>query len=106
MKHRDEDHQLTAAGLRHLWRGGQLIEKQDAFPSGGKELGRHPFGLVCFDPGQPSQINRIELHGANVKELIVEIVRDLSDDLRLADTACAPNVQRHTLTYQRMKRLI
>jgi hypothetical protein len=46
------------------------------------------------------------LHGANVKELKVEIVRNLRDDLRLSDAARAPDMQRHTLTDQRMKRLI
>ena len=36
-------HQLVAAGLRHLRSRRQFIEKQDAFPGSGKELGRHPF---------------------------------------------------------------
>jgi len=67
--------------LGHLRRGGQLVEKENAFAAGGKELGRDPFGLIFFDPGQSPQIDRIELHGTNVKELIVEIVRNLSDDL-------------------------
>jgi hypothetical protein len=76
------EHQLIAAGLRHLRRCGQLIEKQNAFSSGGKELGRHPFGLIRCNSRQPPQIDRIELHGAYVEELIVEIVGDLRDDLR------------------------
>jgi hypothetical protein len=62
--------------------------------------------LIILDPRQPSQIDRIELHGANVQELKVEIVRDLRDDLRFADAARAPDMQRHTFANQRMKRLI
>ena len=100
------EYQLVAAGLRHLRRQGQLVEKQNAFSSGRKKLGRHPLGLVCLDPWQSSQIDRIELDGAHVKEVEVEIVRDLRDDLRLADATCAPDMQRHTLPNQRMKRLI
>ena len=46
------------------------------------------------------------MYSANVKELKVEIVRNLRDDLRLADTARAPDMQRHTFTDQRMKRLV
>ena len=72
---------MIAAGLRHLRRGGQLIQKQDALPGSGKKLRRHPFGLVFFDPGQSPQIDRIELHGADIEELIVEIARYLCDDL-------------------------
>jgi hypothetical protein len=100
------EHQLVAPGLRHLRRRGQFIEKENAFPCGGQEFGWHPFGLVCFDSGQPPQIDRIELHGANIKELKGEIVRDLRDDLRFADAARAPDMQRHTFADQRMKRLI
>jgi len=37
------------------------------------------------------------LHGPDVKEFEVEIVRDLRDDLRLADAARAPDMQRHAL---------
>src|ERR1035437_8956957 len=100
------EHQLVAAGLRHLWRRGQLIEKQDAFPTDRKELGRHPLGLVCLDPWQSPQIDRIELDSANVYELKVEIVRHLRDDLRFTDSACTPDVQGHAFADQRMKRLI
>jgi hypothetical protein len=46
------------------------------------------------------------LHGADVKELKVEIVRNLSHDLRFADAARTPDVQRHTFADQRMKRLV
>jgi len=55
--------------------------------------------------GSPAD-QRIELYGANVKEKDVEIARHLSDDLRLADAARAPDVQGHTFTDQRMKRLV
>ena len=37
---------------------------------------------------------------------VFKIVRDLSDDLRFADATCAPDMQRHTFTDQRMKRLV
>ncbi len=63
------EHQLVTTGLRHLRRRRQFIEKENALPGSGKELGRHPLGLVCFDPGQPAQINRIELHGAHIEEV-------------------------------------
>ena len=36
----------------------------------------------------------------------LEIAGDLGNDLRLADAARAPDVQRHTFANQRMKRLI
>jgi hypothetical protein len=62
--------------------------------------------LVRLDPWESPQIDRIELDCADVEELIVEIVRNLRDDLRLADAACAPDMQGHTLTDQRMKRLV
>ncbi len=97
---------MIAACLRHLWRGCQLVEKQNAFPYGGQELGWHPFGLVLFDARQSSKIDWIELHGANVKEVKVEIVRDLRDDLRFADATRAPDMQRHTFADQRMERLV
>jgi hypothetical protein len=62
--------------------------------------------LIRCDPRQPAQIDRIELDGTNIKEVEVEIARDLRYDLRLADTARAPDMQRHTFTDQRMKRLV
>jgi hypothetical protein len=46
------------------------------------------------------------LDGTNVQELKVEIVRDLGNDLRFADAARAPDMQRHTFADQRMKRLV
>src|ERR1035438_7411146 len=72
------EYQLIAAGLRHLRRRGQFIEKQNAFSGGRKKLGRHPLGLVCLDTWQAPQIDRIELDSANVYELKLAIVRDLS----------------------------
>jgi hypothetical protein len=44
------------------------------------------------------------LDGSNIEKLPVEIIRYLSDDLRFADAAGAPDVQRHTLANQRVKR--
>ncbi len=55
---------------------------------------------------ETAQIDRIELYGAHVEESDPEIARHLSDDLRLAAAARAPDVQRHTFTDQRMKRLV
>jgi hypothetical protein len=46
------------------------------------------------------------LHSANVQEIKVEIVRNLGDDLRLADAARALDMQRHTFADQRMKRFV
>jgi hypothetical protein len=41
--------------------------------------------------------DRVKLQGSHV-------VRDLVDDLRLADAACSPDVERHTFADQRMER--
>ena len=98
--------ELVATSLRHLRRRGQLVQKQNAFAISGQELGRNPLGLVRGDAWQPPQINGIELYGANVKEKDVEIARHLSDDLRFADAARAPDVQRHAFTYERMERFV
>ena len=65
-----------------------------------------PIRSGLFDPRQTPQIDRIKLHGANIKEVKVEIVRDLSHDLRFADAARAPDMQWHTFANQRMERLI
>ena len=46
------------------------------------------------------------MYSANVKEVEVEIVRNLRNDLRLAYATCAPDMQGHTLADQRMKRLV
>jgi len=99
-------HELVAAGLSHLRRGGQFIEKENAAAGGGKKLGWNPFRLVLGDPRQSPEINRVELHCPHVKKVIVEIVGDLRDDLRLPNAARAPDVQRHTFADKRMKRLI
>ena len=96
--------QLVAACLRHLRRGGQLVQKEDALPARGQELRRHPLGLVGSDSRQASQIDRIELDGANIEKLPVQIRSNLGDDLRFADAAGAPDVQRHTFADQRMQR--
>jgi hypothetical protein len=99
-------YQLIAAGLRHLRRGGQFIQKQDALARGREKFGRHPLGLVGGDPGQASKIDRIKLYRAHVEKVDAEIVGELGNDLLFADTACTPDMQRHTLADQRMKRFI
>ena len=38
-------------------------------PLDGQELRRHPFGLVRGDPRQTAEIDRIELHRADIEEL-------------------------------------
>jgi hypothetical protein len=48
------EHKLITARLRHLRRGSQLVEKQDALPFGGKKLWWHPFGLVRGNARQPA----------------------------------------------------
>ena len=98
--------ELVAAGLRHLRRRGQLVEKENALAFVGQELGRNPLGLIRCDARQSAQIDRIELNGAHIKKCDSEIARHLGDDLRLADAARAPNVQRYTFADQRMKRLV
>jgi hypothetical protein len=99
-------YQLIAARLGHLRRRGQLIEKEDAFACGGKELGRHPFGLVLGDPRQTPEIDRVELHGPHIEKVVVEVVGDLGNDLGFPDAAGTPDVQGHTFTNQRMERLM
>jgi hypothetical protein len=100
------ENELVAAGLRHLRRRGQLVQKENAFAFVGQELGRNPLGLIRRDARQTAQIDRIELNGAHVKKCDSEIARHLGDDLRLAHAARAPDVQRHTFADQRMKRLV
>ena len=90
----------------HLRRRCQLIEKENAFACGGEKLGRHPFGLVFGDPRQTPKIDRVKLHSPHVEKVVVEIVGDLRDDLRLPNATRAPDVQGHTFGDQRMKRLI
>jgi hypothetical protein len=62
--------------------------------------------LTLDNSGQSPEIDRVKLHSAHVEKVVVEIVGDLRYDLRLANTACAPDVQGHTFADQRMKRLI
>jgi hypothetical protein len=71
------------------------------------ETSGHPLCAVRGDPRQPTQVHRVELHGADVENRIVETLRHLSDDLRFADTTGtpdAPGMQRYTLADQRMER--
>ena len=99
------EHQLIAACLRHLRRRSQFVEKENAFATGRQELRRNPLGSVRGDAGQTAEIDRIELHSPDIEKLPVEIGGNLGNDLRLADAARAPDVQRHTFADQRMKRL-
>ena len=46
------------------------------------------------------------MHCPDVQKVVVEIVGDLGDDLRLPHAARAPDVQGHTFADQRVKRLI
>ena len=64
-------HQLIAARLGHLRRGGQFIKKEDAFACGGEKLGRHPFRLIRCNSREAAQINRVKLHGPYVEKVIV-----------------------------------
>ena len=82
-------HQLIAACLGHLRRRGQFIKKENAFAGGGEKLRWDPFGLVFGDPRQTPEIDRVKLHGPHVEKVVVEIVGDLGDDLRLPDAARA-----------------
>jgi hypothetical protein len=98
--------QLIAARLGHLRSRGQLVEKENAFACGGEKPGGHPFGPVFGDPRQAPKIDRVKLHGPHVEKVVPEIVGNLSNDLRLADAACAPDMRRHTFADQRMERLM
>jgi hypothetical protein len=62
--------------------------------------------LVFGDPRQTPKIDWVKLHGTHVEKVAVEIVGDLGDDLRFANAARTPNMQRHTFADQRVKRLI
>src|SRR5258705_3388343 len=84
LPHTTVEHQLIAGCLRHLRRRSQFVKEQDAFPTGGKELGWWPLGLVGGDAWQAAQIDRIEVPCANIAELALWIVRDLEHDLRFA----------------------
>jgi hypothetical protein len=100
------EHQLVAAGLRHLRRRGQLIEKENAFPSVGRNLGGTHSVWSALIRGSPRRSTGSSCTARTSRKLEVEIVRDLGDDLRLADAARAPDMQRHTFADQRMKRLV
>ena len=100
------EHQLITTGLGHLRRGGQLVEKENALAGIGEKLGGNPFRLILDNSGQSPEIDRVKLHGAHIEKVIVEIVSDLGDNLRLSNAARAPDVERHTFADQRMKRLI
>jgi hypothetical protein len=98
------EHQLIAACLCHLRRGCQLVEKQDALSTCWQKLRRHPLSLIGSNPGKTAQVDRIELDGSDIEKLPVEITRYLGNDLRFADAAGAPDMQRHTLAHQRVER--
>jgi hypothetical protein len=100
------EHQLVAARLGHLRRGGQLIEKEDALARRREELRRDPFRLIRRNSWQAAQVDRIELHGPYIEKVVVEIVGDLRDDLRFSDATGAPNVQGYAFANERVKRLI
>ena len=99
-------HELIAARLGHLWSAGQLIEKENASAALGQKLRRHPLGLVGEDTRKPPEIDRVQLHCADVKELVAQVSRDLADNLRLADAASSPNVDGYTFADECTKRLI
>src|SRR5208283_4989286 len=71
-----------------------------------KGSGERRGGAADGDPRQTPKIDRVKLHGSHVEKVVVEIVGDLGDDLRLTNSACTPDVQGHTFTDERMKRLI
>ena len=73
--------QLVAAGLGHLRRGSQFIEKENALSVDRQEPGRNPFGAIRRNARKAAQIDRIELHGPDVEKLPLEIGRDLGNDL-------------------------
>ena len=98
--------ELIAPSLGHLRRRSQLVEEQNAFPVERQEFRRYPFRAVHGDSRQATQINRIELYRSDVEEFAIPVGRDLSNNLRLADSAGTPNVQGHTFTDQRMERFV
>ena len=73
--------QLVAAGLGHLRRRSQFIEKENALSVDRQEPGRNPFGAVRRNARQAPQIDRIELHGPDVEKLPLEIGSDLGNNL-------------------------
>jgi hypothetical protein len=60
--------------------------------------------MVLGDSRETAQIHRVQLYRSDIEKLIVETLRYLGNDLRFADTASAPDVQRHTLADQRVER--
>jgi hypothetical protein len=75
------EHQLIATSLSHLRRGCEFVEKQDSVAARRQKLGRHPLGAVRSDPRQATEVNRIQLDGADVEKLPVEIIGYLGNDL-------------------------
>ena len=97
--------QLIAARLGHLRRGGQLVKKEDALADSGEKLGWRPLRLIRRNARQAAQIHWIELQGAYIEKVVVEIAGDLSNDLRFPNTASAPDVKGYTFADQRVERL-
>jgi len=76
------------------------------FPVVGRNLGGYPFGLILGNTRQTPEIDRVKLHGPHIEKVVVEIVSDLSNDLRLSNAARTPDMQGHTFANERMERLI
>jgi hypothetical protein len=61
---------------------------------------------VRGDPGQSTEIDRIELPRTNISELALRIIRNLEHYLRFTYAARSPDVQGHTFADQRKKRFV
>ena len=86
------ENELIARGLGHRGSRGQLIEKEDAFPACREEIRSDPFRPVILDAWQSPEIDGIELDGAHVNKVALQLLRDLLNELGFADAAGAPDM--------------
>ncbi|AXC12471.1 hypothetical protein ACPOL_3176 [Acidisarcina polymorpha] len=85
----ETEESITDALLKDLY---SHKAESAALAGGGQELRWHPFGLIRRNARQASEVNRIELHGPDIEEVIIEVGSDLADDLRFSDAAWPPDM--------------
>jgi hypothetical protein len=98
-------HQLVARGLDHLRRGGQLVEKKDAFTVTRQEVWYEPLGGVTVDAGKAAQVNGVQQNGAQVDEFTALCGGQVADDFGLADAGGTPNMHGDVFAEGAVKRL-
>jgi hypothetical protein len=94
---RTVENKLIAGGLRHRGRGGQLIEKENAFAASGEEIWRDPFRAVVLDSRQTAEVDGIKLDGAYVNKFALQMLCNLLNELGFPDATSAPDMERNIL---------